>query len=68
MAFCSAIAIYKPQDVRPILTAYQGKNIPLEYGKKEAEGKQKHIEEWTSKNQKSGSANPFGSLFGLPVR
>lgn len=42
----AAIAIYKPADVRPILEAYQGKNIPIEYAKKEAEAKQKHIEQW----------------------
>ena len=40
-----AIAIFKTPDVRPILKAYEGKNIPIEYGKKETEMKQKHIEE-----------------------
>ena len=30
----TAIAIYQPQDVRPILKAYAGKNIPVEYAKK----------------------------------
>lgn len=60
-----AIAIYKPADVRPILTAYHGKDIPLEYAKKEAEGKQKHIEEW---EKKKGEPNPFGAMFGLSVR
>lgn len=44
--FGEAIGIYKPADVRPILKAYAGKNVPLEYAKKEAEAKQKHIEEW----------------------
>jgi mitochondrial import inner membrane translocase subunit TIM50 len=60
-----AIGIYKPQDVRPILQAYQGKDIPLEYAKKEAEAKQKHIEEWQHR-KKSLSSTGFtlSSLFG----
>ncbi|KAK1225047.1 mitochondrial inner membrane protein required for protein import [Marasmius sp. AFHP31] len=61
--FLESIAIYKPQDVRPILTAYHGKNIPLEYAKKEAEGRAKHIEEW--KQNKGTKSNSIGSLFGL---
>lgn len=62
---CPAIAIYKPQDVRPILEVYHGKDIALEYAKKEAEAKQKHIEEW-EKNRKTLSANSFtfSGLFG----
>jgi hypothetical protein len=58
-----AIAIFKPQDVRPILTAYQGKDIPTEYAKVEAEGKKKHIEEW--QQNKGSTSNSFGSIFGL---
>ncbi|KAG7091437.1 hypothetical protein E1B28_010473 [Marasmius oreades] len=61
--FLESIAIYKPQDVRPILTAYQGKNIPVEYAKKEAEGKARHIEEW--KQNKGTKSNSVGSFFGL---
>ena len=41
-----AIAIFKTPDVRPVLQAYEGKNIPIEYAKKEAEMKRKHIKEW----------------------
>jgi len=33
------------------LDAYQGKDIPLEYAKKEAEAKQKHIEQWTASSK-----------------
>ncbi|WWC57555.1 uncharacterized protein I303_100087 [Kwoniella dejecticola CBS 10117] len=44
--FLESIGIFNPADVRPILQAYQGKNIPVEYAKKEAEAKQKAIEEW----------------------
>ncbi|KAK7472010.1 mitochondrial inner membrane protein required for protein import [Stygiomarasmius scandens] len=61
--FLESIAIYKPQDVRPILTAYQGKDIPTEYAKIEAEGKKKHIEEW--QQNKGNTSNSFGSFFGL---
>lgn len=45
----TAIGIYKPPDVRPILQAYAGKDIPIEYAEKEAEAKSKHIEEWKTK-------------------
>jgi len=72
-SFITAIAIYKPNDVRPILTAYQGKDIPLEWGKKEAEMKAKHVAEWQAKNKhkvSAGSGWSFGSMLGLsdPVR
>lgn len=61
--FLESIAIYKPEDVRPILQAYQGKNIPVEYAKKEAAAKAKHIEEW--KHKKGVSRTSFGSFLGL---
>ncbi|WRT63191.1 uncharacterized protein IL334_000094 [Kwoniella shivajii] len=44
--FLESIGIFNPADVRPILKAYEGKDIPVEYAKKEAEAKQKAIEEW----------------------
>ncbi|KAG6829171.1 hypothetical protein H0H92_005426 [Tricholoma furcatifolium] len=61
--FLESIAIYKPEDVRPILKAYEGKNIALEYAKREAEAKAKHIEEWKSKRGVQTSS--FSSLFGV---
>jgi mitochondrial import inner membrane translocase subunit TIM50 len=45
----TAIGIYKPSDVRAILKAYEGKDIPLEYAKKEAANKQAFIEEWKAR-------------------
>ncbi|KAG5644307.1 hypothetical protein DXG03_008725 [Asterophora parasitica] len=67
--FLESIAIYHSPDVRPILEAYQGKNIPLEYAKKEAAAKAKHIEEWNAKKSKAGvSAGSFSSLFGLSTQ
>lgn len=65
----AAIAIYKPSDVRPILEAYQGKDIPSEYAKKEAEAKARHIEEWKKKSYRMTSSS-FSGMFGIsqPVR
>lgn len=64
--FLESIAIYKPQDVRPILQSYHGKDIPIEYAKKEAEAKQKHIEEWQqSRKNLTSSGFTFSSLFGV---
>ncbi|KAJ3546049.1 hypothetical protein NM688_g5555 [Phlebia brevispora] len=63
--FLESIAIYKPSDVRPILEAYHGKDIPIEYAKKEAEAKAKHIEEW--KNSRKGLSSggfTLSKLFG----
>ncbi|KAH9927763.1 HAD-like domain-containing protein [Fomitopsis serialis] len=63
--FLESIGIFHPPDVRPILEAYHGKDIPIEYAKKEAEMKQKHVEEWQS-GRKGLSTNSFtlSSLFG----
>jgi import inner membrane translocase subunit TIM50 len=61
-----AIAIYKPQDVRRVIKAYAGKDIPLEYAKVEAEMKARHIAEWKEKKGKKPSGGfSFGSLVGL---
>ncbi|THG95365.1 hypothetical protein EW026_g6278 [Hermanssonia centrifuga] len=61
--FLESIAIYKPPDVRPILEAYHDKDIPLEYAKKEAEAKQKHIEEW--EHSRKGLSKGGFTLSGL---
>ncbi|EIW80210.1 HAD-like protein [Coniophora puteana RWD-64-598 SS2] len=62
--FLESIAIYKSPDVRPILTAYQGKDIPIEYGKKEAAAKERHIEEWKAKGASGlGGGLKMSSLF-----
>lgn len=70
----TAIGIFQPPDVRPIIKAYEGKNIPIEYAKREAERKQAAIEEW---EQEHGGAlvgagagtswlgKVFGSLGGV---
>ncbi|KAA1470459.1 HAD-like protein [Dentipellis sp. KUC8613] len=52
--FLESIGIYKPPDVRPILSAYQDKDIAVEYAKKEAEAKRKFIEDWESKGGSKG--------------
>lgn len=62
----SAIAIYNPPDVRPILKAYEGKDVALEYAKTEAKAKAKHIAEWNAKHKPGVAAPPsFRNLFGL---
>ncbi|EMD33270.1 hypothetical protein CERSUDRAFT_118310 [Gelatoporia subvermispora B] len=61
--FLESIAIYKPADIRPIIEAYHGKDIPIEYAKKEAEARQKHIEEW--QNSRKGLSTGRFTLSGL---
>ena len=61
----TAIAIFKTPDVRPVLKAYEGKNIPIEYAKKEAEMKRQHLEEWEhSRKGLSRGGWTLSSLFG----
>ncbi|KAG2370260.1 HAD-like domain-containing protein [Suillus spraguei] len=65
--FLESIAIYKSPDVRPILQAYAGKDIPIEYAEKEAEAKRKHIEEWKSKARGlSKGGFTLSGMFGGP--
>ncbi|KZT03903.1 HAD-like protein, partial [Laetiporus sulphureus 93-53] len=61
--FLESIGIFKPADVRPILEAYRGKDIPIEYAKKEAEMKRKHVEDWEHK--KRGLSTETFTLSGL---
>lgn len=63
--FLESIAIYKPADVRPVLKAYAGKDIPLEYAKVEAEMKAKHVAEWKAKHKSIGPGFSFSSALGL---
>jgi len=42
----TAIAIYSPPDVRPIISAYKDKDVVAEYAKVEAEAKRRHLEDW----------------------
>lgn len=72
-AAAAAVGIFAPPDVRPILKAYEGKNIPVEYAKREAERKQAAIEEWerehgTAVAGASGAgwlSKVFGALGGV---
>jgi import inner membrane translocase subunit TIM50 len=61
-----AIAMFNAKDVRPIIKAYAGKDIPIEYAKKEAEAKQKATEEWERQhpNSAAGGAGWLSSTFG----
>ncbi|KAG2109632.1 HAD-like domain-containing protein [Suillus discolor] len=66
--FLESIAIYKSPDVRPILQAYAGKDVAIEYAEKEAEAKQKHIEEWKSKARGlSKGGFTLSGMFGGPT-
>ncbi|KAF9234011.1 HAD-like domain-containing protein [Melanogaster broomeanus] len=66
--FLESIGIYKPQDVRPILQAYQGKDIPLEYAKKEAEARDRHTAEWKTKSKGLSTGGfTLSSLFELTI-
>lgn len=59
--------MYNVKDVRPIVKAYQGKDIPIEYAKKEAEAKRVVLEEWERKNggaSTGGGSSWLGSMFG----
>lgn len=51
--------------MRPVLQAYEGKDIPIEFAKKEAEMKQRHLEEWEhSRKGLSRGGLTLSSLFG----
>jgi len=61
-----AIAIYRPPDVRPILKAFHGKEIPVEYAKQEVEAKKRHVEAWQQGGARRLSESGFtlSSMFG----
>ncbi|KAG8716124.1 mitochondrial inner membrane protein required for protein import [Ceratobasidium sp. 395] len=64
--FLESIAIHNPADVRPILKAYQGKDIPTAYAAVEAEQKRKVVEDWEKNRKRSGGGNmAIGGLFGF---
>lgn len=65
--FLESIGIFNPADVRPILKAYDGKDIPNEYAKKEAEAKRVAVEEWERLHPSAvhGAGSGFlSSMFG----
>ncbi|RXK42686.1 hypothetical protein M231_00242 [Tremella mesenterica] len=65
--FLESIAMYNTPDVRPVLKAYEGKDIPIEYAKKEAETKRLALEQWERTHPKSIAGAGSGwvtSLFG----
>ncbi|KAF8516989.1 HAD-like domain-containing protein [Gautieria morchelliformis] len=65
--FLESIGIYNPADVRPIIGAYVDKDVVSEYGKAEAEAKQRLVEEWERKGGRRKSAPSWlGQLFGTP--
>ncbi|KAI0032391.1 HAD-like domain-containing protein, partial [Vararia minispora EC-137] len=63
--FLESIGIYRPHDVRPILKAYEGKDIPREYALKEAAEKKAVIEEWKARGGGRGLSGGGFTLSGL---
>ncbi|THH20494.1 hypothetical protein EW146_g886 [Bondarzewia mesenterica] len=63
--FLESIGIFKPPDVRPVLKAYEGKDIPKEYAKREAEGKKQFLENVKARGGvgMGGGALTLSSLF-----
>ena len=49
-----------PPDVRPILSAYQGKDIATEYAKVEAANKARLVEEWKAKHKSTAGISSGG--------
>ena len=49
-----------PPDVRPILKAYQGKDIATEYAKVEAANKARLVEEWKAKHKSNTGISTGG--------
>lgn len=71
LPFLEAIGINAVKDVRPVLKAYEGKDVPKVFAARQAEIKRQHIEEW-EKEREASKGNPlagfsFASMFGLAV-
>ena len=58
-----AIAMFSPNDVRPVIQRYEGKDIPTEFAKMEAEMKRKVVEDWEAKRGGSSPGGWFSSPF-----
>jgi len=65
--FLEAVAFYNIQDVRPLLTNYQGKHIPSAWAEFEAQQKKKLVDEWEAEQKKGKGklGGGFGSMFGV---
>lgn len=66
LPFLEAIGINNVPDVRMLIKAYSGKDIPEAFAERQAEYRRKHVEEWEAKKQK----NPLtgfnvAGLFGM---
>lgn len=67
--FLESVGILQPQDVRPVLKAYEGKDIPAAYAQVEADYKKRFIDAWEKKHEgkrapASASVGRVSSLFG----
>ncbi|KAI8066568.1 HAD-like domain-containing protein [Gongronella butleri] len=60
--FLEAIALTNPSDTRMVLKSFEGKSIPEEWAKREAEMNEMHKQQWLAEQEgKSGKRN-LGSL------
>lgn len=72
LPFLEAIGINAVPDVRNVLKAYEGKDVPKVFAARQAEIKKQHVEAW-EKQREANKGNPlagfsFASMFGLAVR
>ncbi|KAF7728692.1 mitochondrial inner membrane protein required for protein import [Apophysomyces ossiformis] len=61
--FLEVIAVSNPDDVRPILKSFEGKHIPTEWAKREAQMKEEHRKLWLEEQASKKGKRNLGSLF-----
>ncbi|KAI8384485.1 HAD-like domain-containing protein [Radiomyces spectabilis] len=62
--FLEAVALTNPEDVRPVLKSFEGKNIPIEWHKREEEMNERHRQQWYEEQAAKKTKRNLGSLFG----
>lgn len=66
LPFLEAIGINNVPDVRTLIKAYEGRDIPSAFAERQAEYKQKHVEEWEKRKRENPLTGfSIGSFFGL---
>lgn len=53
-----------PDDIRPVLKSFEGKNIPIEWAKREEEMNKMHRLQWEQEQAKKKTSRNLGSLLG----
>ncbi|KAL0089533.1 HAD-like domain-containing protein [Phycomyces blakesleeanus] len=62
--FLEAIALTNPDDVRPILKSFEGKQIPIEWAKREREMEIMHRKQWEEEQASKKTKRNLGSFLG----